>query len=157
MVGIVGDGEDVFATLHHAATTLDALRVPYERRFLSAHHDPDGLRAYAEGAWGRGVRVIVAGEKGAAHLAGMIKSFAGAVRVLAVLLTTEELRGLDSVASVLAMPAKVPVAGPGFDKAGAVNAGVFAADEVADRPEIAAAPAEDRRRYAEEVRAARLP
>lgn len=96
--------------------------------------------------------MIIAGEKGAAHLAGMIKAFAGAVQVLAVLQTTKELRGLDSVASVLAMPAKIPVAIMGFDKAGAINAGVFAADTFADtHPDIAAALTEYRLRYKQDV------
>ena len=152
LVAIVADGEEIFTALEPAASTLDVLHVPYEKKALSAHHDPDGLREYASTAWERGLRTIIVGEKGASHLAGMIKSFAGAVQLLVVLQYTDDLKGLDSVASALAMPAKVPVAIMGFDTPGAINAAVFAADGLAGvHPEIAAALLEYRARYQEEV------
>ncbi len=152
LVGIVADSEDTFGMLEDTVKTLDELRVPHELQPLSAHHTPDQLREYAESAEERGLRFIIAGENGGSHLAGMMKAFAGPVQVLAVLRMTQELRGLDAIASVLMMPTKVPVAVMGFDKAGAVNAGVFAAGGLAPfHPEIAEALKTFRERYKHDV------
>ena len=113
-------------TMEHAAGTLDALGVPYEVRVVSAHRTPDLLYEYAAEAEGRGVRVIVAGAGGAAHLPGMIASKT-VLPVLGVPVQSKALRGLDSLLSIVQMPGGVPVGALAIGTAGATNAALLAA------------------------------
>ncbi|MGH8504842.1 MAG: 5-(carboxyamino)imidazole ribonucleotide mutase [Stenotrophobium sp.] len=113
-------------TLSHAAQTLEDLRVPYEARVVSAHRTPDLLFQYAETAASRGIRVIIAGAGGAAHLPGMCAAKT-AVPVLGVPVQSKALNGLDSLLSIVQMPAGIPVATLAIGRAGAVNAALLAA------------------------------
>jgi 5-(carboxyamino)imidazole ribonucleotide mutase len=112
--------------MRHAAETLDALGVAYETRIVSAHRTPERLYAYAKGAAERGLKVIVAGAGGAAHLPGMAASMTR-LPVLGVPVESKALAGLDSLLSIAQMPAGVPVGTLAIGKAGAVNAGLLAA------------------------------
>ncbi len=113
-------------TLQHAAGVLDTLGVSHEVRIVSAHRTPDRLAAYAKGARGRGLRVIVAGAGGAAHLPGMCAAWTP-LPVLGVPVESHVLKGLDSLLSIVQMPAGIPVATLAIGRAGAVNAGLLAA------------------------------
>jgi 5-(carboxyamino)imidazole ribonucleotide mutase len=117
-------------TLQHAAETLDALQIPHEVRIISAHRTPKRLYAFAEGARGRGLRVIVAGAGGAAHLPGMLASLSP-LPVLGVPVQSKSLNGLDSLLSIVQMPAGVPVGTLAIGRAGAVNAALLAASILA--------------------------
>ena len=113
-------------TMRHAADMLDALQVPYESKIVSAHRTPDRLIAYAKGAAGRGLKVIIAGAGGAAHLPGMTASMTR-LPVLGVPVESKALAGMDSLLSIAQMPAGVPVGTLAIGKPGAVNAGLLAA------------------------------
>ncbi len=113
-------------TLRHAADTLRRLDVPHEARIVSAHRTPDRLREYASTAQQRGLRVIIAGAGGAAHLPGMCAAWT-ALPVLGVPVESHALSGMDSLLSIVQMPAGVPVGTLAIGKAGAVNAGLLAA------------------------------
>ena len=117
-------------TMRHAADTLAALGVAAECRVVSAHRTPDRLFDYAERARGRGLRAIVAGAGGAAHLPGMLAAKT-ALPVLGVPVPSRHLKGLDSLLSIVQMPAGVPVATFAIGRAGAVNAALFAVAIVA--------------------------
>ena len=117
-------------TMRHAADTLAGLGVAAECRVVSAHRTPDRLFDYAERARGRGLRAIVAGAGGAAHLPGMLAAKT-ALPVLGVPVPSRHLKGLDSLLSIVQMPAGVPVATFAIGRAGAVNAALFAAAIVA--------------------------
>lgn len=119
-----------WATMRHAAETLDALGVGHERRIVSAHRTPDRLFAYAEAARGRGLKAIVAGAGGAAHLPGMMAAKTP-LPVLGVPVESQALGGLDSLLSMVQMPAGVPVGTLAIGRAGAVNAALLAAAIVA--------------------------
>jgi len=125
-VGIVMGSRSDWPTLEHAAATLDALGVPFETRVVSAHRTPDLLFAYAESAAGRGLRAIIAGAGGAAHLPGMLAAKT-ALPVLGVPVESKALSGLDSLFSIVQMPAGIPVATFAIGRSGAVNAALFAA------------------------------
>jgi 5-(carboxyamino)imidazole ribonucleotide mutase len=112
--------------MRHAAEILDALGVAYEQRVVSAHRTPDRLYDYARNAAGRGLKVIIAGAGGAAHLPGMAASMTR-LPVLGVPVESKALAGLDSLLSIAQMPAGVPVGTLAIGKAGAVNAGLLAA------------------------------
>ena len=112
-------------TLRHAAAQLDAFGVPYEARVVSAHRMPDDMFEYAEDAQTRGLRCIIAGAGGAAHLPGMIASKT-TVPVLGVPVPSKYLRGEDSLYSIVQMPKGIPVATFAIGEAGAANAGLFA-------------------------------
>jgi 5-(carboxyamino)imidazole ribonucleotide mutase len=126
IVGIVMGSRSDWPTLTHAAATLDALAVPYEARVVSAHRTPDRLAAYAKGARGRGLRVIIAGAGGAAHLPGMCAAFT-TLPVLGVPVESAALKGMDSLLSIVQMPPGVPVGTLAIGRAGAVNAALLAA------------------------------
>jgi 5-(carboxyamino)imidazole ribonucleotide mutase len=126
LVGIIMGSRSDWETMRHAAETLDALGVPYEQRVVSAHRTPDRLYAYAKSAAGRGLKVIVAGAGGAAHLPGMAASMTR-LPVLGVPVESKTLQGLDSLLSIAQMPAGVPVGTLAIGKAGAINAGLLAA------------------------------
>src|SRR5919201_6539268 len=113
-------------TMRHAAETLERLDVPYERRVVSAHRTPDLLFEYAAEAEGRGIEVIIAGAGGAAHLPGMAAAKT-VLPVLGVPVESKALHGLDSLLSIVQMPAGVPVATLAIGRAGAVNAALLAA------------------------------
>ena len=113
-------------TMRHAAEMLDTLGVPYETKIVSAHRTPKRLYDYAHSARERGLRVIVAGAGGAAHLPGMAASMTS-LPVLGVPVETKSLKGMDSLLSIVQMPAGIPVGTLAIGKAGAVNAGLLAA------------------------------
>jgi 5-(carboxyamino)imidazole ribonucleotide mutase len=129
-VGIIMGSRSDWETMRHAAEMLDALEVPYETKVVSAHRTPDRLFDYARSAAGRGLKVIVAGAGGAAHLPGMAASMTR-LPVLGVPVESKALGGLDSLLSIVQMPAGVPVATLAIGKAGAANAGLLAASILA--------------------------
>ncbi|KAF1709466.1 5-(carboxyamino)imidazole ribonucleotide mutase [Pseudoxanthomonas kalamensis DSM 18571] len=135
LVGLVMGSRSDWETMQHAAQKLDALGVPYEARVVSAHRTPDVLFAYAESAASRGLRAIIAGAGGAAHLPGMLAAKT-AVPVLGVPVQSKALNGMDSLLSIVQMPAGIPVATFAIGNAGAANAALFAAALLA--PEHAA-------------------
>ena len=115
-----------WATMRHAADTLEALAVPCERRVVSAHRTPKRLYEYAQSAAGRGLKIIIAGAGGAAHLPGMAASMTP-LPVLGVPIRSKSLDGLDSLLSIAQMPAGVPVGTLAIGEAGAINAALLAA------------------------------
>ncbi len=125
-VGIVMGSRSDWDTVSNAATTLEALGIEYEARVISAHRTPDQAFAYAESAESRGLEVIIAAAGGAAHLAGVIAAKT-ALPVLGVPMQTSSLNGLDSLLSIVQMPAGVPVGTLAIGRAGAVNAALLAA------------------------------
>lgn len=153
LVGIVMGSRSDWETMQHAAQKLDALGVPYEVKVVSAHRTPDVLFSYAEQAAARGLRAIVAGAGGAAHLPGMLAAKT-AVPVLGVPVQSKALNGMDSLLSIVQMPAGIPVATFAIGIAGAANAALFAAAMLAhDHAEIGAALGEFRQRQTDEVMA----
>ena len=125
-VAIIMGSQSDWATMRHAAETLDALGVPYDARIVSAHRTPDRLVAFAKGAKDRGFKVIIAGAGGAAHLPGMTASMT-TVPVFGVPVESKALSGEDSLLSIVQMPAGVPVGTLAIGRAGAVNAALLAA------------------------------
>ena len=139
LVGIIMGSSSDWETMRNAAETLDRLAIPYETRVVSAHRTPDLLFEYAAGAQGRGIEVIIAGAGGAAHLPGMTASKT-TLPVLGVPVQSKALNGMDSLLSIVQMPAGVPVATFAIGNAGATNAALTAAAILANkRPEIDAA------------------
>ncbi|MET4700724.1 5-(carboxyamino)imidazole ribonucleotide mutase [Constrictibacter sp. MBR-5] len=139
VVGIIMGSQSDWGTMRRAAETLDDLGVAYETRIVSAHRTPDRLVAYAKSARERGLKVIVAGAGGAAHLPGMVAAMT-ALPVFGVPVQSRALSGLDSLLSIVQMPAGVPVGTLAIGEAGAVNAGLLAASVVAlGDPVVAAA------------------
>ncbi|PNS09454.1 5-(carboxyamino)imidazole ribonucleotide mutase [Solilutibacter silvestris] len=126
LVGIVMGSRSDWETMLHAAEKLQALGIPHEARVVSAHRTPDVLFDYAETAASRGLRVIIAGAGGAAHLPGMLAAKT-AVPILGVPVQSKALSGLDSLLSIVQMPAGIPVATFAIGHAGAANAALFAA------------------------------
>ena len=125
-VGLIMGSQSDWSTLRHAATTLGTLGVPFEPRIVSAHRTPARLARYASEARGRGLEVIIAGAGGAAHLPGMVAAMTP-LPVLGVPIESGALKGLDSLLSIVQMPAGVPVATLAIGRAGAVNAALLAA------------------------------
>jgi len=125
-VGLIMGSQSDWATLRHAAATLDELGIAHEDRIVSAHRTPERLVAYAGGARARGLAVIIAGAGGAAHLPGMVASLTP-LPVLGVPMQSQALQGLDSLLSIVQMPAGVPVGTLAIGRAGAVNAALLAA------------------------------
>ncbi|AKK68086.1 5-(carboxyamino)imidazole ribonucleotide mutase [Xanthomonas translucens] len=153
LVGIVMGSRSDWETMQHAAQKLDALGVPYEVKVVSAHRTPDVLFAYAEAASTRGLRAIVAGAGGAAHLPGMLAAKT-AVPVLGVPVQSKALNGLDSLLSIVQMPAGIPVATFAIGNAGAANAALFAAAMLAaEHADIGTALHAFRQRQTDEVMA----
>jgi 5-(carboxyamino)imidazole ribonucleotide mutase len=126
LVGIIVGSTSDWETLQHAAATLTTLGVPFERRVVSAHRTPKLLVSYAESAERRGLKLIIAGAGGAAHLPGMTAALT-ALPVLGVPVETNSLHGLDALLSIAQMPGGVPVATFAIGKPGAINAALFAA------------------------------
>jgi 5-(carboxyamino)imidazole ribonucleotide mutase len=125
-VGVIMGSRSDWATLKAATKILDTLDVPYETKVVSAHRTPQRLYEYATGARGRGLKVIIAGAGGAAHLPGMAASMT-TLPVLGVPVESKSLKGLDSLLSIAQMPGGVPVGTLAIGKAGATNAGLLAA------------------------------
>ena len=125
-VGIIMGSRSDWETMRHAAEMLDQLGVPYETKVVSAHRTPKRLYDYAHSARDRGLRVIVAGAGGAAHLPGMAASMTS-LPVLGVPVETQSLKGMDSLLSIVQMPAGVPVGTLAIGKSGAINAALLAA------------------------------
>jgi 5-(carboxyamino)imidazole ribonucleotide mutase len=126
LVGLIMGSRSDWETMRHAAETLDELGVPFEQRVVSAHRTPDLLFEYAASAEERGLKVLIAGAGGAAHLPGMTASKT-ALPVLGVPVESKALSGIDSLLSIVQMPAGVPVGALAIGKAGAVNAALLAA------------------------------
>ncbi|WP_375382406.1 5-(carboxyamino)imidazole ribonucleotide mutase [uncultured Sphingomonas sp.] len=126
LVGIIMGSTSDWETMRHAAATLDVLGVMHEARVVSAHRTPDRLYDYARGASARGLKVIVAGAGGAAHLPGMAAAMT-ALPVLGVPVESAALSGMDSLLSIVQMPGGVPVGTLAIGRAGAINAGLLAA------------------------------
>ena len=134
LVGIIMGSRSDWETMRHAAEMLDALGVPHETRVVSAHRTPQRLYDYATRAVERGLKVIVAGAGGAAHLPGMAASMTR-LPVLGVPVETKALSGMDSLLSIVQMPSGVPVGTLSIGQAGAANAGLLAASILATADE----------------------
>ena len=126
LIGIVMGSQSDWPTMKTAADILDALEVPWEAKIVSAHRTPDRMFTYAEAAAGRGLRAIIAGAGGAAHLPGMLASKTR-VPILGVPVQSRALSGLDSLLSIVQMPKGIPVGTLAIGEAGAANAGLLAA------------------------------
>src|SRR5262245_10314892 len=136
LVGLIMGSKSDWETMSNAAQTLEALDVPFEVRVLSAHRTPDQLFEYVESAESRGIEVIIAAAGGAAHLAG-VAAAKTLLPVLGVPMESKALKGLDSLLSMVQMPAGIPVGTLAIGRAGAVNAALFAAAIMGiKRPEI---------------------
>ena len=136
-VGVVMGSTSDWETMKHTCEVLDELEVAYEKKVVSAHRTPDLMFDYAEEARGRGIRVIIAGAGGAAHLPGMLAAKT-TLPVIGVPVQSKALNGLDSLLSIVQMPGGVPVATVAIGKAGATNAGLLAAQMLgAFQPELA--------------------
>lgn len=138
LVGIIMGSASDWETMRHAVEVLDALEVPHEVKIVSAHRTPRRMVAYAESAAGRGLKVIVAGAGGAAHLPGMVASLTH-LPVLGVPVQSAALSGKDSLLSIVQMPAGIPVGTLAIGKAGATNAGLLAAAILATADEALSA------------------
>jgi len=125
-VGVIMGSKSDWETMSEACKVLEELEIPYEKKVVSAHRTPDLMFRYAEEAEGRGIRVIIAGAGGAAHLPGMVASKT-VLPVIGVPVQSKSLNGLDSLLSIVQMPGGIPVATVAIGKAGAVNAGLLAA------------------------------
>ena len=126
LVGLIMGSSSDWETMAHAAETLDRLGIPHEARVVSAHRTPDLLFEYAGSAEGRGIEIIIAGAGGAAHLPGMAAA-KSVLPVLGVPVESRALKGVDSLLSIVQMPAGVPVGTLAIGRAGAVNAALLAA------------------------------
>jgi 5-(carboxyamino)imidazole ribonucleotide mutase len=136
LVGLIMGSKSDWETMQHAAQILDALGVPHETKVVSAHRTPDLLFEYSSSAEDRGIEVIIAGAGGAAHLPGMTAAKT-TLPVLGVPVESKALQGIDSLLSIVQMPAGVPVGTLAIGKAGAINAALLAASIVAlSRPDI---------------------
>jgi 5-(carboxyamino)imidazole ribonucleotide mutase len=150
-VALVMGSQSDWAVLRHAAQTLDELGIAYEARIVSAHRTPERLFAFARAAAGRGFKVVVAGAGGAAHLPGMLAALTP-LPVFGVPVESRSLKGLDSLLSIVQMPAGIPVGTLAIGRPGAVNAALLAAAVLAlGDPEVAGALDAFRRRQSEAV------
>ncbi|AEH54725.1 5-(carboxyamino)imidazole ribonucleotide mutase [Heyndrickxia coagulans] len=143
-VGVIMGSISDWETMKHACGVLDELNVPYEKKVVSAHRTPDLMFQYAEQARSRGVKVIIAGAGGAAHLPGMVAAKT-TLPVIGVPVRSKALNGLDSLLSIVQMPGGVPVATVAIGKAGATNAGLLAAQILSTTNEHIAKRLEQRR------------
>ena len=129
LVGLIMGSQSDWATLKHAADTLEALGVPFEARIVSAHRTPQRMANYAGSAQKRGLKVIIAGAGGAAHLPGMTAAYT-TLPVLGVPVESAALKGMDSLLSMVQMPAGIPVGTLAIGRSGAINAALMAASIV---------------------------
>ena len=137
LIGIIMGSTSDWDTMRHAAETLESLGVPHETRVVSAHRTPKRLYDYAQSAKSRGLKAIIAGAGGAAHLPGMAASMTE-LPVLGVPIESKALKGMDSLLSIVQMPAGIPVGTLAIGKAGAVNAALLAAAMLANQDEALA-------------------
>ncbi len=137
VVGIIMGSQSDWETMKNAAETLEKLGVAYETKIVSAHRTPDRLYEYAKTAKDRGLKAIIAGAGGAAHLPGMAAAMTP-VPVLGVPVESKSLKGMDSLLSIVQMPGGVPVGTLAIGKPGAINAGLFAGSIVALEDEAVA-------------------
>nr|WGD92711.1 5-(carboxyamino)imidazole ribonucleotide mutase [Bacillus subtilis] len=144
LVGIIMGSTSDWETMKHACDILDELNVPYEKKVVSAHRTPDFMFEYAETARERGIKVIIAGAGGAAHLPGMTVAKT-TLPVIGVPVQSKALNGMDSLLSIVQMPGGVPVATTSIGKAGAVNAGLLAAQILSAFDEVLARKSHERR------------
>jgi 5-(carboxyamino)imidazole ribonucleotide mutase len=157
LVGVVMGSDSDWEIMRHAATQLDAFGIAYEARVLSAHRMPDDMFEYAEDAAPRGLRCIIAGAGGAAHLPGMLAAKT-AVPVLGVPVPSKYMRGEDSLFSIVQMPKGIPVATFAIGEPGAANAALFAAAMIAATdPAVAKKLAAFRLKQTNAARAMRVP
>jgi len=157
LVGLIMGSVSDWETLRHAAETLELLGIPFERRVVSAHRTPDLLFDYAATAADRGLKCIIAGAGGAAHLPGMTAAKTH-LPVLGVPVQSRALKGIDSLLSIVQMPKGIPTATFAIGEAGATNAALFAAAMLANEfPEIRQRLIAYRHRQTETVLAAQLP
>jgi 5-(carboxyamino)imidazole ribonucleotide mutase len=157
LVGVIMGSTSDWETMRHAAQALEALGVPFEKRVVSAHRTPRLMFEYATRAASRGLRVIIAGAGGAAHLPGMTASLT-ALPVLGVPVESAALKGMDSLCSIVQMPGGIPVATFAIGRPGAINAALFAASVLAaGDPVIARSLAAHRAAQTSKVLGARLP
>lgn len=151
LVGVIMGSRSDWDTMQHVCSTLEMLGVPYEAKVVSAHRTPDLLFEYAGSAAERGLKIIIAGAGGAAHLPGMAASKTW-LPVIGVPVESRVLRGVDSLLSIVQMPAGVPVATVAIGKAGAVNSAILAASILAgENAEIRARLEEFRQKQTEDV------
>ncbi|WP_142829934.1 5-(carboxyamino)imidazole ribonucleotide mutase [Planococcus soli] len=143
-IGIIMGSTSDWETMKHACDVLDELGLTYEKKVVSAHRTPDLMFSYAEQARERGLHVIIAGAGGAAHLPGMVAAKT-TLPVVGVPIQSKALNGLDSLLSIVQMPGGVPVATVAIGKAGAVNAGLLAAQILGTVDETAAQALQERR------------
>lgn len=143
-IGVIMGSTSDWETMKHACDVLDELGLTYEKKVVSAHRTPDLMFSYAEQARKRGLHVIIAGAGGAAHLPGMVAAKT-TLPVIGVPVQSKALNGLDSLLSIVQMPGGVPVATVAIGKAGAVNAGLLAAQILGTVDERAAQALQDRR------------
>jgi 5-(carboxyamino)imidazole ribonucleotide mutase len=134
VVGIIMGSSSDWETMRHAAEILDRLEVGYETKIVSAHRTPKRLYDYAHSAKGRGLKIVIAGAGGAAHLPGMTASMTS-LPVLGVPVESQALKGMDSLLSIVQMPAGVPVGTLAIGTAGAINAALLAAAMLANEDE----------------------
>ncbi len=137
-IGIIMGSQSDWETMQHSAATLDALGIAHERRIVSAHRTPQRLYDYATTAAARGLRLIIAGAGGAAHLPGMAAAMTR-LPVLGVPVESKALSGMDSLLSIVQMPAGIPVGTLAIGKAGAINAALLAAAMLATTDDALAA------------------
>ena len=156
-VGIVMGSDSDWDVMQHACKTLDEFAIPYESKIVSAHRTPDLLYQYAESAIDRGLKAIIAGAGGAAHLPGMLASKT-TLPVLGVPVNSRHLKGMDSLLSIVQMPAGIPVATFTIGQAGARNAALFAISILATSDtELAQKLVDFRRTQTDEVLSRSLP
>ncbi|KAA6447067.1 5-(carboxyamino)imidazole ribonucleotide mutase [Bacillus atrophaeus] len=144
LVGVIMGSTSDWETMKNACDILEELDVPYEKKVVSAHRTPDLMFEYAEGARDRGLKVIIAGAGGAAHLPGMTAAKT-TLPVIGIPVQSKALNGLDSLLSIVQMPGGVPVATTAIGKAGAVNAGLLAAQILSAFDETIARKLDERR------------
>jgi 5-(carboxyamino)imidazole ribonucleotide mutase len=157
IVGVVMGSQSDWDTMQNATQILQAFDVPFEARVVSAHRMPDDMFDYAQAALGRGLRCIIAGAGGAAHLPGMLAAKT-TVPVLGVPVASRHLQGVDSLHSIVQMPKGVPVATFAIGAAGAANAALFAIAMLAhDHPHLAQKLSAFRQDQTEQARAMRVP
>ncbi|HEY1847790.1 MAG TPA: 5-(carboxyamino)imidazole ribonucleotide mutase [Opitutaceae bacterium] len=156
-MGVIMGSTSDWDTMRHAAETLESLGIPFEKRVVSAHRTPHLMFDYAASAGHRGLRVLIAGAGGAAHLPGMTASLT-ALPVLGIPVESKSLKGMDSLCSIAQMPGGIPVATFAIGKPGAINAALFAASILAlGDPKVARTLAARRTQQTRKVLRSRLP
>ncbi|MCH4168389.1 MAG: 5-(carboxyamino)imidazole ribonucleotide mutase [Streptococcaceae bacterium] len=151
MISIVMGSISDWATMKHACDILDELEIAYEKQVVSAHRTPDLMFDFAKNARANGIKVIIAGAGGAAHLPGMIAAQT-TLPVIGVPIESKALKGLDSLLSIVQMPGGIPVATTAIGKAGAINAGLLAAQILSiENLEIEASLTKRRKKMAKEA------